>query len=318
MRFLRISLCKKEDLWAMELEKMGFARNNQRMVFILFEPEDYFSLKGGSLDDYKDFLLAREERIGHLEKRGWHDLEPVPFDREDYSAWLQSDPSRKGLVDPFGQWALEVARESARLSSLRSRHHYPPFVPPDEQLQVEVEAWVFPVEADGYATFQGLNRPLPGNLLKELAESLLAAGKKSASPFQRLSRRRARGLAVVPFDRFADPARLFWLKKKFFRLFCNGGFSELPACFSLPWRCFFRPRPDMFFRRTALSLPFLVVGSKVEISLFGLEVGVFDLSKECAWKECLLFSGLGRRAGGGLFMGPKLARLTAREVSLNI
>lgn len=67
-----------------------------------------------------------------------------------------------------------------------------------------------------------------------------------------------------------------------------------------------------------MSLPFLVVGSKVEVSLFGLEVGLFDLSEECAWKECLLFSGLGRRAGGGLFQGPKLAGLTAREISLNI
>lgn len=302
----------------MELEKMGFARDNQRMVFILFSPEDFLLLRGGSLDDYKDFLLAREERIARLEKRGWRDLEPVPFDQEDYSTWLQSDPSRKNLVDPVGQWALEVAREPARLSSLRSRHHYPPFIPPDEQLQVEVEAWVFPVEADGYTAFQGLNRPLPGNLLKELAERLLAAGKKSASPFQRLSRRRARGLAVVPFDRFADPARLFWLKKKFFRLFCSGGFSELPACFSLPGRCLFRPRPDRIFRKAALSLPFLVVGSKVEVSLFGLEVGIFDLSEERAWKECLLFSGLGRRAGEGLFLRPKLARLTAREISLNV
>jgi len=297
---------------------MGFARDNQRMVFILFGPEDFLSLRGGNSDDYKDFLLARQERIARLEKRGWHDLEPISFDREDYAAWLQSDPSRKNLVDPVGQWALAVAREPARLSSLRSRHHYPPFVPPDEQLQVEVEAWVFPVEADGYAVFQGLNRPLPDNLLKELAERLLAAGKKFASPFQRLSRRRARGVAVVPFDRFADPARLFWLKKKFFRFFCSGGFSELPTCFSLPGRCLFRPWPDRIFRRIALSLPFLVVGSKVEVSLFGLEAGIFDLSEERAWKECLLFSGLGRRAGGGLFMGPKRAGLTAKEISLNI
>ncbi|HHW43588.1 MAG TPA: hypothetical protein GXX25_07230 [Desulfotomaculum sp.] len=199
----------------MELEKMGFARDKERMVYVLFSPEDFLSLRGGSIDDYKDFLLAREERIARLEKRGWHDLEPVPFDREDYAAWLQSDPFLKSLVDPVGQWALAVAREPARLSSLRSRHHYPPFVPPDEQLQVEVEAWVFPVEADGYATFQGLNRPLPGNLLKELAERLLTVGKKSASPFKRLSRRRARGVAVVPFLRpFCRPGTAVLAEEK--------------------------------------------------------------------------------------------------------
>lgn len=302
----------------MELEKMGFARDKERMVYVLFCPEDFLSLRGGSLDDYKDFLLAREERIARLEKRGWYDIEFVPFDREDYAAWLQSDPSRKSLADPVGQWALEVAREPKRLSSLRSRHPYPPFIPPDERLQVEVEAWVFPVEVEDFAAFQGLNRPLPVDLLKELAGRLLAAGKKSAPPFQRLSRRRARGLAVVPFDRLADPAQLFWLKKKFSRLFCRGDFSELPACFSLPGRCLFRPRPDRIFRRTALSLPFLVVGSMVEVSFFHLETGLFDLSEERAWKECLMFSGLGRRAGGGLFLGPKLARLTAREISLII
>lgn len=292
---------------------MGFARDGERVVYVLFEPEDFLSLGGDGLGDYKDFLLAREERIARLEKLGWYDLEPVPFDREDYTAWLQADPSRKKFADPFGQWALAVAREPEKLSSLFSRHRYPPFIPPDEQLQVEVEAWVFLVEADN-AVFQGLNRPLPGSLLKELAGRLPAAG---SSPFQRLSQRRARGVTVVPFDRFADPARLFWLKKKFSRIFRDSGLSELPACFFLPERCLFRPRPDKHLRRMALSLPFLVVGSKVEVSLFRLEASIFDLSEERAWKECLLFSGLGRRAREGLFLEPKLAWLTAREISLN-
>ncbi|MCL6478680.1 MAG: hypothetical protein K6T65_09725 [Peptococcaceae bacterium] len=321
----------------MKKEKTGLAYYGRELVVVVFSQEDFLSLWGGTPDDYKDFLLTREERIrlwmgknDVCDSEQEYALEPepepvtVPFDREDFTAWLAGDPRRANLADPIGQWALAVAQDPLKLSSLCVRHpFFSPFsdVPPDEQLKVAVLVWLFPVEVSDEAFLQELLKPLQCSHLEELRRALIAAGLGSYPSFQRLSRRRARGVTMVPFDRFADPERVLRLEKNMERLFYRGNFNDLPGCFSLPGRYQLRPRPDWRYpRRMVLCLPFIVAGSKVEVSLFYIGcIGDICFGQEQikVWEEYLLSLGVNYCSCAGHFTFASRAeeRCTEMEVS---
>ena len=67
----------------MKKEKAGIVCREGHLVEVAFTEEDFLHLWGGGPEDYRDFLLARMERLTHLEeKKG---IEPlyhitVPFD----------------------------------------------------------------------------------------------------------------------------------------------------------------------------------------------------------------------------------------------
>ena len=194
-----------------------------------------------------------------------------------------------------------MARDPLKLSSVclrRENRPGPVFLRPDEQLDVRVVAWL---EVADQARRQELLKPLPPRFLESLWLALSAslygaANPEPPAPFRRLSRLRARGAGVAPFDRFAAPEKLPRLEKNMEYLFRRGRFHEPPVWIPLAGRYRFRPRPEWRYpRRVVLCLPFLVAGSKVDVSLTTLSmIGDVDLHRGLMhlWEEYLPCPGL--------------------------
>lgn len=311
----------------MKKEKAGLIYDGQYLVEVVFTEKDFLFLWGGNSDDYKDFLLARRERLEYWYKKKGVDLLDwieVPFDREDFTAWLSVDPRRASLTDPIGQWALEVAKDPLKLSSLCTKHesytHIIPYFPPQEQLDVKVLAWVMAVQVKDENQLLELLKPLPslflGNLMLAFRATLYANRSEPVPPFQRLSRRRARGAEVIPFNRFARPEKLPRLERNMKYLFFQGKYNELPTCITLSGRYCFNPQPAWRYpRQVVLCLPFLLAGSKVDVSLTLISIyGDTSLSREQAelWNDYL--ASYGTHSCCGLFTSASRAEGVAKEV----
>lgn len=77
-----------------------------------YRPEEFFRVWGGTPDDYRDSLAARQEQLA----RERDDLclfwpVRVPFDFEDFSAWAKENPEAAALPDAHCQWAQWVAQQ---------------------------------------------------------------------------------------------------------------------------------------------------------------------------------------------------------------
>gem|GEM_PF-2671588 len=290
----------------MKKEKAGLIYDGQYLVEVVFTEKDFLFLWGGNPDDYKDFLLTRRERLEYWDrKKGGNLLDwiEVPFDREDFTAWLPADPRRASLTDPIGQWALEVAKDPLKLSFLCTKHEsytHIPYPPPNEQLDVKVPAWVMAVQIEGENQLSEFLKPLPSCFLEKLLlafyATLYATNQEPVSPFQRLSRRRALGVGLAPFDRFARAEKLPRLEIDMKRLFFQGKFNDLPAYITLSGRYRFNLQPDWRYpRQVVLCLPFLLAGSKVDVSLTAISIyGEISIGRELEdlWKEHLANFGM--------------------------
>ena len=58
----------------------GIYCDGQRLIYVTYSFEDYQTIWGGSLSDYKDFLLARQRKIKQLQEEhfgAWIVLVPI-------------------------------------------------------------------------------------------------------------------------------------------------------------------------------------------------------------------------------------------------
>ena len=310
----------------MKKEKAGLIYDGQYLVEVVFTEKDFLFLWGGNPDDYKDFLLTRRERLECWDRKKGENLLDwieVPFDREDFTAWLSADPRRASHTDPIGQWALEVAEDPLKLSSLCIKHEsytHIPYPPPNEQLDVKVLAWVMAVQIESENQLSEFLKPLPSCFLEKLLlafyATLYATNQEPVPPFQRLSRRRALGVGLALFDRFARAEKLPRLEGSTKRLFLQGQFNELPTYLTLSGRSRFNFQPDWRYpRRVVLCLPFLLAGSKVDVSLTAISIyGDPSLSREQGklWKEHL--ANFGMDFCNGFFTAANRAGEVAAEI----
>jgi len=149
----------------------GYGRTGEveRTVYVTYGPEEFFALWGGTPDDYRDFLAARQEELAR-ERDDLRLFWPVrvPFDVEDFSAWAKENPEGAALPDAHARWAQWVAAQPERLRNLYLRHPYEYQVPRDEILKVEVLVWCLALELPAPEAAKLLAMPLPPGLLHPL------------------------------------------------------------------------------------------------------------------------------------------------------
>ena len=119
-----------------EKEGNGFYFDGQRLINVTYSFEDYQSIWGGSLSEYKDFLLARQRKFQQLQEEhfgAWIVL--VPFDHEDFSTWLEENPLYKQCSNQHARWALRVVNDPSHLEKIRNRHPLQNYILKDESLK---------------------------------------------------------------------------------------------------------------------------------------------------------------------------------------
>lgn len=257
-------------------EKTGLGCDGRRLVRVAFGPEDFRALWGGGLEDYLDFLAARQGVWEQLRgENGGCWVVTVPFDAAEYAAWLAADPRRGAAADPLARWAAWVARRPGLLAALRARHPLHHGVPPDEVLRVEAVVGFLPVRVPDAVTLRRLRRRLPVPLLRGLVRGICPTLLRACPPFERLSRHRARGVTLLPADGFLDPAGLAEGVPDLLGAAAGGlPAGPLPASWRLPARFRLRPRRDRPYPRPLLCcLPLLLAGgaSDVEAACVRLE-----------------------------------------------
>lgn len=249
-----------------ERRKAGFACDGDRFIYLTYGPEEFFRLWGGTPDDYRDFLVAWQEELA-WERDDLCLFWPVrvPFDLEDYLAWVEEDPSRALCADAHREWAVWVARRPERLAAIRSRHPFEHFVPREEILKAETLVWCLPVTVPEPAVARRLLAPLPLKLLQDIRRSLFTGVWHHAPPFERLSARRARGLAVIPGDRLVVAARARRLLPAVERFTARVG-KETPEYFAVAARhCILPPSGRLYPWTEILGLPILLLGGAEDV-----------------------------------------------------
>lgn len=300
----------------------GFACDGERFVYVTYGPEEFFRLWGGTPDDYRDFLAARQEEMA----RERDDLclfwpVRVPFDPEDFAAWAAEDPRRASSASAHGEWALWVARQPERLAALRARHRYDYCVPRDEVLKVETLVWCLAVGVPDPAAARRLGAPLPPGLLRDLVGEFFRGVWRGAPTFERLSARRARGLAAVPGDHLVLPGRAGCLVPAAERLAARPG-GGVPEHFAVAARHRIRPPSRFSYPRTeVVGFPLVLLGSTedVDTAMARLYATDADELPLAAWED--FFAGIGvpfYAAHSGRFTIASLAGGLAEEIRREI
>ena len=290
----------------------GFAVDGERLICVTYGPEEYRSLWGGDVEEYKDFLVQRREALNY--RCGpWSSPEviPIPFDRESFDEWLKQQADAAACPDPHGEWALSVYRNPDQLAAIRARHPLSYSVPTYEVLEVASCGWILPIVVRDNACIKRLGRTLPLQLIENVMKEFATRFLKNVIPLERLSPYRARGAAIIAADRLVPPDRAWSLCSELETRVASA-FStdphELPSYLRVSSR--WGPRSSAQNDQECpcvevvevLCLPLVIVGSSADVGDVGLRLSRIpcDAAVQACWNEFLL--PLGARLRGDKFM----------------
>jgi len=249
-------------LFLISKEKTGFICDGQRLVYVFYSLEDFQNLWGGDLNAYKDFLLARQREFQQWQGEyfgAWTVV--VPFDKGDFSNWLQENTLRRHHRDQHASWALWAAQNPEHLEKIRADHPLQNYILKDESLKVLLFAWFLPVIVPNAAGMQQLKRTLPQDLLHQIREELILRLLQSLPPFRRFSPLRGNGVTILPGDRLVHPHSIDLLSEQVEQSLVSSWENGSPLHINLPGSDHISINPHWRYPRIAIiCLPLAVLG----------------------------------------------------------
>ncbi len=244
-------------------EKAGFVCDGQRLVYVTYSVEDFENLWGGGLQAFKDFLLARQREFQRWQGNHYGTwIITVPFDQENFSAWLKENPLRRHYRDPHASWALWVTQNSERLEKIRTRHPLQNYILKDESLKTCFFAWLLPVIAPDAPSMRQLSSQLPQELTSQIRQELLVGLLQSLPEFRRLSPSRGRGVDILPVDTLVHPSTIDRISEQVEKSLITTWDKRSSTTFHLPKEYRFSINPNWRYPRVAiLCFPLVAVGS---------------------------------------------------------
>lgn len=288
--------------------EMGLASDGERIICVTYDPEEYRSLWGGGVEEYKDFLIRRQMAVNY--HRGpWFSVQtvPVPFDREAFEEWLNQSADATTYSDQHGQWALSMYGSPDKLAAIRARHPLSYSVPTYETLEVVSCGWILPIIVQDDACGRRLGRTLPLQLIDNVMKELTTKFLGNIIPLERLSPYRARGAAIIPADRLVPPERACALCLELESRVASVFPHELPSHLRVSSR--WRPRTSAsrgYPCVQVLCLPLVIVGSSADADDVGIRLSRIpsDATLQARWNEFLLPLGAKLREDRFMFIHP--------------
>lgn len=243
-------------------EKTGFICDGQKLVYVSYSPEDFEKLWGGSLNDYKDFLLSRQRVFQQWQEEhfgAWIVL--VPFDKHDFSDWLKKSPLRGYYRDKHASWALWVAQNPKHLEIIRARNPLQYYILKDESLKALLFAWFLPVIVPHTAAMSHLKPALPQELIYQIREELISRMLQPLPEFRRLSSLRGCGVTILLGNRLVHPNIIDRISKHIELSLTTSWESSSPPYINLSESHHITLNPHWRYPRIAiLCLPLIVLG----------------------------------------------------------
>ncbi|MFY9140305.1 MAG: hypothetical protein WBJ83_00555 [Thermacetogeniaceae bacterium] len=281
----------------------GIYCDGQRLIYVTYSFEDYQTIWGGSLSDYKDFLLARQRKFQQLQEEhfgAWIVL--VPFDRKDFSSWLEENPLYKQCSNQHAHWALRVASDPSHLEKIRKRHPLQNYILKDESLKAILFAWFLPVIAPNASSMRKLREPIPQQLVNQIRQELITGLLAPLPQFQRYSTTRGTGVALLPGDRFVHADTIDQISEHTIESLLQTWDSCSPYYFSISKQYSFPICPHWHFPRVAvLCFPLIVLGCAFDCETVTIRISRAD-SKDLPlhiWKNYFQYLNVSLYPGRG-------------------
>ncbi|MBC7341114.1 MAG: hypothetical protein H5U02_01440 [Clostridia bacterium] len=183
------------------------ARRGSVVAVVEYTPETFQRLFGGTVEDFKDFLLLRQ---GQLRKMPGYESRParvvhVPFLEPCFERWLASQSLPGDPRQWHGRWALEAAADPDLMSHLHAQMPLLYDPPVEERLECAVWYLMLPLIIRNNEDAVVVTKPLPRHSLASFL-AWLRSFLRDCPAFVPLSRLRGRGLALAAGDRLVCPA----------------------------------------------------------------------------------------------------------------
>ncbi|RDV80734.1 hypothetical protein [Ammonifex thiophilus] len=169
----------------------GCAREGDLLAALLYFPEDYARYFGGSVEDYKDYLLERHFFLGDVGGE-FVRVVTVPFLREEFLKSGLPDTPESHLT-----WALKAAKNPEKLLKLKEKVGVLPGPQMEEMFSCRVVFAAFTLPVRGMSDLFYLQGKLKAKLVRQVAKKLEEALLGGLPRFRALSRNRAFGVGLA-------------------------------------------------------------------------------------------------------------------------
>lgn len=241
----------------------GVGRKDHLVAAAVFSFDDYREIKKGGVEQYLDYLLELEDTLDEIEDPVR--ILRVPFDWEDYQAWLKESSWQDG-PEARSAWALAVAERPEKLAELRRRRPALP-APPEHEREMVTTLFV-PVAAvfRDDVDLEPPVRQLEGQLLAALKEETFGAVPR-VPHYRKLSRLRAEGAVVLPGSRLVLPEKLERVEEFFASsspASGGGGWAAVPRPLRIKRDDLLEGAPEYPFM-AFLFFPVVIAGASAEV-----------------------------------------------------
>ncbi|HOV78801.1 MAG TPA: hypothetical protein PK728_01725 [Bacillota bacterium] len=240
----------------------GIAAEGSLVAAAVFSLEDFKEM-GRSLDEYKDYLLERQNCLDVISCRPVR-IVHVPFDKETYKNWLKKKPYWAKKRESYSAWALDVAKNPKVLSALLEKHPVMPSPPVEEETGILTLYGIIPVFIENKNEIQLMAESLPHGTLSRIAANVRSVFAV-VPDFKPLSPFRSRGIRLYVGDRFIPPFKA----EEFERIFCdvNRILRYPDNIVPVPAKCKIQPEGVGQKEMLMLSvlLPVIIVGASADL-----------------------------------------------------
>jgi len=179
----------------------GTAREDDLIASLIFFQEDY----GKDIEDYKDYLLSRENFLLNLSMRQPVRVIDVPYNKQMFEEWLGQNPYwRNNLQEAKGAWALDAAKDDKKLLNLHAKYPVLPYPPRNEEILTDTLYATMSMVVGKKEDVLIYSKKLPYDKLTKI-QLILKKYFHQVPAFKQLSLLRCRGACFAVGDRLILP-----------------------------------------------------------------------------------------------------------------
>lgn len=184
----------------------GVAREGNVVAAAYYTPEDYGRLFGKGLDEYKDYLIERQDFLDGIKNTEAVKIIHVPFDPDDYKEWFKKKVAWLDGSEARSAWALEKAKDPAALRALSEKYPVRPAAPVEEKREARAFGALVPLFLAEEDEARAAGRRLPRERLLSFASKLkeLLAGTEE---YTKISALRCKGVKLFIGERFVSVSK---------------------------------------------------------------------------------------------------------------
>ena len=184
----------------------GVAREGNVVAAAYYMPEDYGRLFGKGLEEYKDYLIERQDFLEGIKNTEAVKIIHVPFDPDDYKEWFKKKVAWLDGSEARSAWALEKARDPAALRELYEKYPVRPAAPVEEKREARAFGALVPLFLAEEDEVRAAGRRLPREQLLSFASELKEA-LAGTEEYTKISPLRCKGVRMFIGERFVPVSR---------------------------------------------------------------------------------------------------------------